>query len=252
MSKIVAIYCVAYALATQTAIAEGGRGALWQVVWTCVANHVLTGAAFPCLEVNMSDGEERGYVILRPPIGAPDIILSPTRKIVGVEDPSLAAVDAPNYFEDAWSARSFLSDAVHKPLAHDAIAVAVNSRFSRTQDQLHIHIGCISRGARQALQAVARELSENKWVLIREPIYGGKFWGRQVAQETLAGVNPFRLAAEGLSGETESSGQLTIVVAGAQLANGRDGFVLLVSRSAPFGLSRPFSVEHFLDFSCSR
>ncbi len=131
MSKIVAIYCVAYALATQTAIAEGGRGALWQVVWTCVANHVLTGAAFPCLEVNMSDGEERGYVILRPPIGAPDIILSPTRKIVGVEDPSLAAVDAPNYFEDAWSARSFLSDAVHKPLAHDAIAVAVNSRFSR-------------------------------------------------------------------------------------------------------------------------
>lgn len=218
---------------------------------TCVANHALTGAAFPCLEVNISDGEERGYVILRPPLGKPDIILSPTRKTVGVEDPSLSAVEAPNYFEDAWNARSFLSDANQKPVAHDDIAVGVNSRFSRTQDQLHIHIGCISREARQALRAIARELSENKWVRIREPMHGHKFWGRQIAQETLAGVNPFRLAAEALSDETESRAQLTIVVAGAELADGRDGFVLLVSQNDPFGLSGQFSVEDFLDFSCS-
>lgn len=251
LSRIAAIYCVAYALIAQTAVAEGGRGALWQVVRTCLANHALTGGAFPCLEVNISDGEERGYVILRPPLGKPDIILSPTRKIVGVEDPSLSTLEAPNYFQDAWNARAFLSDANQKLLAHDDVAVVVNSRFSRTQDQLHIHIGCISWASRQTLQAIAPELSKNKWVRIREPIHGLKFWARQVAQETLAGVNPFRLAAEGLSNEIRSRAQLTIVVAGAQLADGRDGFVLLVPHNDPFGPSRQFSAEDFLDLSCS-
>jgi CDP-diacylglycerol pyrophosphatase len=238
-------------LAAQAAVAKGDRGALWQVVRTCVANHALTGAAFPCLEVEVPDGEERGYVILRPPIGKPDTILSPTKKIVGVEDPSLRTLAAPNYFEDAWNSRAFLADPAQKPLAQDDVALAVNSRLSRTQDQLHIHIGCISRQARETLQAIAPQLPENKWAPIKERIQGFAFWGRRVAKETLAGVNPFRLAAEGLPDETRSRAQSTIVVAGTRLADGRNEFVLLVWRPDPFGLSRPFAAEDFLDPSCS-
>ena len=177
MLKVAAIYCATCTFAAQTAFAEGERGALWQVVRTCVAVHALTGAAFPCLEVNISDGDERGYVILRSPLGKPDIILSPTRKIVGVEDPSLSTLDAPNYFEDAWNARGFLYDAHRKPLARDDVAVGVNSRYSRSQDQLHIHIGCVSREARQTIRTIAPELSENKWVRIPETIRGLSLWG---------------------------------------------------------------------------
>jgi len=220
-------------------------------VQICVANHALTGAAFPCLEVNISGGEERGHVILRPPVGKPDLILSPTRKIVGVEDPSLSTSEAPNYFEDSWNARGLLSDSSQKPVRHDDVAVAINSRFSRTQDQLHIHIGCISREARQTLRGIVPELSESKWGRVRETIHGLKFWGRLVAQETLAGVNPFRLAAEEPNDETENKAMLTIVVAGAQLAHGRDGFVLLASHNDPSGPKTQFSVEDFLDSSCS-
>ena len=95
----------------------------------------------PCLDVNVSEGNERGYAILRPPFAASDLILAPTRKIVGVEDPSLQASDAPNYFEDAWNAHRLLQDALQKPVARDEIVLAVNSRQARTQDQLHIHIG---------------------------------------------------------------------------------------------------------------
>jgi hypothetical protein len=73
-------------------------------------------------------------------------------------------------------------------------------------------------------------------------------WGRRVEKETLAGVNPFRLAAEVRSNETESRSQLTIVVAGVQLAEGRDGFVVLASYD---DLSHQFSAEHFLNPSCS-
>jgi len=65
------------------------RETLWQVVRTCLANYTLTGASFPCLEVNLANGVEQGYVVLRPPFGKPDTILAPTRKIVGIEDPWL-------------------------------------------------------------------------------------------------------------------------------------------------------------------
>jgi CDP-diacylglycerol pyrophosphatase len=253
LSRIVAIGCAVavYAFAGQFALGEGYRDALWQVVRTCVADYTLTGAAFPCLEVNISDSEERGYVILRPPVGKPDLILSPTRRIAGIEDPSLSTQQAPNYFEDAWNARSFLSDARQRPVGRDDVAVAVNSRLSRTQDQFHIHIACISREAKQMLRAIAPELSEDKWSRIRETIHGLNFRGRLVAQNTLAGVNPFRLAAEGLDDETESGTQMMILVAGAQLASGRGGFVVLASHNDPFRLSRQYSAEDFLDPSCS-
>jgi CDP-diacylglycerol pyrophosphatase len=188
---------------------------------------------------------------LRPPVGKPDTILSPTKKILGVEDPWLRTLAAPNYFEDAWNARTFLSDSDHKPLAHDDVALAVNSRASRTQDQLHIHIGCISRQGKMILQAIAPLLPENKWAPIKERMQGFEFWGRRVAQETLAGVNPFRLAAEGFLNEIKSSAQSAIVVAGTQLADGRREFVVLVSRPDPFGLSRSFAAEDILDLSCS-
>jgi CDP-diacylglycerol pyrophosphatase len=221
-------------------------------VQTCVANHALTGAAFPCLEVNVSRGVERGYVILRPPLGDPDFILAPTRKIVGVEDPSLQTSESPNYFQDAWNARSFLSNASGRPLARNDVALAVNSRLSRSQDQLHIHIGCLSHQAKQTLRALAVKLPENRWVRIGSPmnvgkvLYGQGFWGRRVAQESLDGVNPFRLATEGLPNP-----QLMIVVAGIQLSNERGGFVLLASRNDPSSPIDQLSAEDFLEPSCS-
>ncbi len=248
MFRIVGFLCVvaAFAFAAQGAATEAGRGALWQVVRACVVNHALTGAAFPCLEVNVSDGDERGYVVLRAPLREPDLILSPTRKIVGVEDPSLQTLEAANYFEDAWKARTFLQGAPEQPLARDYVVLAVNSRSSRTQDQLHIHIGCLSPTAKQVLHALAPGLLETRWVPVGRPFNGLEFWARLVVQETLVGVNPFRLAAEARPNESADGSQVTIGVAGIQLADGRKGFVLLASYANPFG---QFSAEDFLDYS---
>lgn len=258
LARAIVVSCVAVAFAF--AAAAGGleisRGALWKVVQTCVANRALTGAAFPCLKVDVSGGDQRGYVILRAPLGAPDLILAPTRKIVGVEDPSLQTLEAPNYFEDAWNARAFLSDGRHEPLARDDVALAVNSRVSRSQDQLHIHIGCLSRRVRQTLRTLAPELPEDRWVRIQGPMNvantpdGPGLWARPIDSETLAGVNPFRLAAEGRSDETESRSRLMIAVAGAQLADGRGGFVLLAGQNDPSNPNDQFSAEDFIDPWC--
>src|SRR5580658_7748696 len=91
LARAVIVSCVAVAFAF-AAVAGGpeiSRGALWKVVQTCVANRALTGAAFPCLKVDVSQGDKHGYALLRAPWGAPDLILTPTRRMVGVEDPSL-------------------------------------------------------------------------------------------------------------------------------------------------------------------
>ena len=254
MARAFVVWCVAVAFAFAPAAAGPAisRGALWEVVRTCVANHALTGAAFPCLEVNVSGGDERGYVILRAPLGTPDLILAPTSKIVGVEDPSLRSLEAPNYFDDAWSARAFLSDGRRTPLARNDVALAVNSRLSRSQDQLHIHIGCLSARVKQTLQTFVPKLPEDRWVRIGGAApHGPGLWARRVDQETLAGVNPFRLAAEIRSNDTESRSQLMIAVAGVQLANGRGGFVLLASFDDPSHPNEQFSAEDFLDPWCS-
>jgi CDP-diacylglycerol pyrophosphatase len=251
LPRLVGLLCVAVAFASvaRGAVTDISRGALWQVIQACLINHALTGGAFPCLEVNVTDGYDRGYVILRPPQASSDLILAPTRRIVGVEDPSLDALDAPNYFEDAWSAQKFLEDPSHRPVARDDVVLAVNSRQSRTQDQLHMHIGCLTRQAKQTVRILARTLPENRWVPLGRPFHGLEFWGRLLVKDDLVGVNPFCLAAEARPDQTKDRSQLTVAAAGIQLADGREGFVLLASYDNPFG---QFSAEDFMDFSTSR
>ena len=256
-SKVLFLFvALSLALAAQAAGDEADRGALWRVVQSCVADHALTGAAFPCLDVNLSGGKERGYVVLSS-LANSDLILAPTTKISGVEDPRLQSLEAPNYFEDAWSARVFLTARRKIPLAHDDVALAVNSRESRSQDQLHIDIGCLSRETKQTLASLALQLPEDRWVRIGQPMTVGKglhaagFWGRRVARESLAEVNPFRLATEAHPNDSEMRAETMIVVAGVELARGRDGFVLLASSGERSGSGDQASAEDFLDASCS-
>ncbi len=206
LSRLGVLFCIAAAFAAVTALAKGRREALWQVVQLCVANHNWTGASFPCLTVNTSDGEERGYIVLRRPVGRPDTILAPTRKITGLEDPLLRSSETPNYFLDAWNERTLVSDRIQRPLAHEQVALAVNSRYTRTQDQFHIHIGCVDREASEILDTISPDLSANRWVRARKRFYGFDIWGLQIAKETLDGVNPVRTPRRRISGREREPG----------------------------------------------
>jgi CDP-diacylglycerol pyrophosphatase len=170
-------------------------------------------------------------------VGNPDLILSPTLKISGVEESGLAAEDAPNYFDMAWSARSILARDGREPLAHEDVALAVNSELARTQDQLHIHIGCLAKDVKQSIAALAPELSPSRWRRLTLPIKGMLYWARTIDQDTLGGVNPFRIVAESLPDVGEDRGAVNIVVAGSRSVAGRDDFVLLAGiddRSSPY------------------
>ena len=238
--------------AAVAALADGRRDALLQVVRACVVNHALTGASFPCLRVDTSKGVDSGYILLRAPFGRPDTILSPTREVLGVEDPSLRSPTAPNYFADAWNARDVLTDLAHRQLPREEVGLAINSRYTRTQDQFHIHLGCIASNSKRILAAIAPKLTPSRWVSSDERFYGFEIWGREIVGDTLEGVNPIKLADEGLPVQADGPAMTTIVVTGLRLPDGRDGFAELAWRSNPANWRRQFTAEDFLDERCSQ
>jgi CDP-diacylglycerol pyrophosphatase len=220
------VLTAAAALSVVAAYATGlDRLALWQVVRVCVANFNLTGASFPCLAVNLSGGEARGDVVFRQPLSQ-DTVLVPTRRIVGIEDPLLQAPDAPNYFDAAWRAQSFLVRPGAPTPERSQVALVVNSAISRSQDQLHIHIGCLFPFAERTLARLAPFLPIGEWSFIGPIPAHTTFWGTRVRGSDLAGVDPFRLAEAEFAGKAKRFGDVMIMVAGARV-EGEDQFLIL-------------------------
>ena len=224
------------------------RKALWQVVRACVTDFRLTGSPFPCLEVDLSGGEERGAAVLRPPL-SDDLILAPTRKIVGIEDPFLQSPGAPNYFDAAWRARSFLKGADGRAPDRDAIALVVNSAVVRGQDQLHIHVGCLLPSARRALADAAPNVPIGEWARVGAVVPHMTFWATRIRGTDLSDVEPFRLAAEALADKASSRSDLTIAVAGVRVETD-DEFLILASYAHAPHAWWPVGAGDLLDSSC--
>ena len=118
---------------------------MWVVVHDiCLPAYQGIGVAFPCAEVNIANGLDRGFAVLRTPSSATHVIVVPTTRISGIENPALLRENAPNYWEAAWDARRFVEEGAGRRLSRDKIGMAINSAASRSQDQLHIHVACIA------------------------------------------------------------------------------------------------------------
>jgi CDP-diacylglycerol pyrophosphatase len=250
-AKTVRILAVVAVLTVSAAFAayamELHRMALWQVVRACVADYRLTGTPFPCLEVNLTGGEALGSVVLRPPLSE-DTVLAPTRRIIGIEDPFLQSPEAPNYFDAAWRARAFLKNGDGQEPERDAVALFVNSAIVRTQDQLHIHVGCLVPYARAKLAAAAPRVPMGEWAQIGPVVPHTMFWAYRIPGTDLENVNPFRLAAEVVAGKTKDPGDLTVVVVGVRDED-EDQFLILASYAKAPHAWWPVGADNLLD-SC--
>ena len=251
LSRLGGISLAALVLSVVAVRSEANRTALWRVVESCVLDHEMTGVSLPCLDVEAAGGDDRGFVILKPPFGDADTILSPMRRIVGLEDPWLRNPEAPNYFADAWESRKWLP-AGARGLAHSDIALAVNSPLVRSQDQLHIHMGCASPQTRQVLQSAVGRLSAERWTLLKGVLPGADVWARLQVQDTLAGVNIFQLAADEVPDPLVQRNQSGLAIAGVTLGDGRNGFVLMAAHALPFVSRDLIKAESFVDSSCRR
>jgi CDP-diacylglycerol pyrophosphatase len=139
----------------------------------------------------------------------------------------------------------------HSRRRRQDVALAVNSQLMRAQDQLHIHIGCISPVARRAIGLVAPDLSDSDWTRLNWHVHGPDVWARRISQSSLDGVNPFRLA-EGIRDGDAKLTQIAIVIAGSELADGRDGFVELAWLDDTARPGGSLTADGLLDPSCSR
>jgi CDP-diacylglycerol pyrophosphatase len=205
--------------------------ALWKIVHgQCVANQLAHGDPKPCAAVDLKNGAERGYAVLKDLHGATQYLLIPTQRIVGIESPALLAPDAENYFADAWDARGFVEKALGHALPSDVLSLAVNSKLARTQNQLHIHIDCIRPDVRATLLKLRAGIGD-AWAPLAEPVGGYGYSAMRVMGATLAGHDPFKLLAEGVPGARGDMQLRTLAVIGMRFDGDAPGFVILQDRA---------------------
>lgn len=251
MLKMVTLPALVAGMMAFAVEAGENAGALWQVEKVCLANHATTGLAFPCLEVKAAVSGNPGYVVLRPPFGPGDTILTPAEKSPGIEDSRLQRAEAANYFSLAWNARHFISGKTSRPLGRADVALAVNAQITRSQDQLHVHLDCIAGDVRAALQEMEPGVPANGWVALPRPIRHLRFWAHRVRAETLDGINPFALVARDIPGARVTMGQMTIVVAGSNFKDGGKGFLVLAARVGGTRAEAVSTGEELLDHACA-
>jgi CDP-diacylglycerol pyrophosphatase len=230
-------------------VAASDRLVLWRVVQACVLDHGVTGLPFPCLEVNVEAGRDRGYVVLRAPLQTTHVVVSPTVRVEGIESPGLVAPDAPNYVADAWRARRYVETTAGKPVSWGDIGLAVNSRPGRSQDQLHIHVDCVHPSVRDYLHAHDGDMRADGWTHLAAPMHGTRYWALRLPDDDLGPVNVFKLAAAGLKVAPEAMPNLTVVLVGAAGPSGPSGFYLLADLDRPHRGQLAHG-EFLLDHSC--
>jgi CDP-diacylglycerol pyrophosphatase len=201
--------------------------ALWEIVHgQCVPNQQQHDDPAPCAMVALHGGVERGYAVLKDLVGATQFLLIPTARVSGIESLELLASDAPNYFAAAWRARIYVDGRAHRTLPRESLSLAINSMFTRSQDQLHIHIDCIRADVRDVLREHAAQIGE-QWAPLDVPLAGRRYRAMRVLGEELGQADPFKLLADGIPGAKEHMGQQTLVVTGATFTGGRAGFIIL-------------------------
>lgn len=112
---------------------------LFPIVSSCIANPDF---APQCAFANAN----AGYAILKDRRGESQLLLVATHRRWGMEDPNIEKRDEPNYFEEAWDARRCVATPNGSPAPDSEISLAINSKFGRSDGQLHIHIDLLKPG----------------------------------------------------------------------------------------------------------
>jgi CDP-diacylglycerol pyrophosphatase len=201
--------------------------ALWKIVsGKCVPHEQTERDPSPCSSVDLSEGLQKGFVVLKDRDGVAQFLLIPTARISGIEDPAILQPDATNYWNAAWQARYFVEERLNTSLPRDGITLAINSSVGRSQNQLHIHIDCIRPDVRKVLAANLDKVG-GIWTPFPIPLAGHSYQAIRINQETLDGVDPFRVLVNGDPKTGGDISQHTLVLVGETFADGSSGFVLL-------------------------
>ncbi|WP_241574083.1 CDP-diacylglycerol diphosphatase [Rosenbergiella nectarea] len=195
--------------------------ALWKIVSRqCVPHQQQQHSPAPCQQVDLS----QGYVLLKDKIGIAQYLLIPTDKVSGIESDKLLAPTTPNYFSLAWSMMPQVSQRLEKPIPNTLLSLAINSKWGRSQNQLHIHMSCLRGDVRQRLAEKQQTLTDQWQPLL---LLNHSYWVRTLSLEQLNSRSLFQRVFTELPDIDPSSGREGIAV--TMLADGR--LVILVLRT---------------------
>ncbi|UVK46663.1 CDP-diacylglycerol diphosphatase [Mesorhizobium sp. AR07] len=229
--------------ATTVGAAAVHRNALWQVVQVCVVASVRLGVAFPCEEVILAREGVPGSALIKSPLLKTEFLLTPLTPIAGVESLPLRSENSSQLWNRAWEARSKVSTSLGRYLPRSAIALAVNSRTERSQDQFHIHVDCLAAPVEKKLALDGPKI-EGPWRPFPRELMGQRYWIKAVDKSDLETTNVIGMIAAGLPQARRVLHRVNIVVVGAELADARPGFYILANweRSA---------AEDLMDHDCT-
>jgi len=194
--------------------------ALWHIVHDrCVPDELKHYDPAPCRAVDVG----AGYAVLKDIVGTAQYLLIPTKRVSGIEDKAILAPDAPNYFAEAWLAAAYLRERIGRDLPRTDIALAINSVYGRTQDQMHIHIDCIRPDVQKTLREHQAAIGPD-WTEFPEPLAGQHYRAMRLVEPELDRINPFDLLAKVVP--QPQMGSHTLVLVGAEFGN-KPGFILL-------------------------
>ena len=207
-----ALLAVVALLGAQPAFAN--RMALWEIVHNqCVpAAEKGDPLPLPCLEV------EKRVAAIKDRNGVAQVLVIPTDRITGIEDPALLAPDAPDIFAAAWRERGLMRKYLGTAPQDTGLALTVNSAEERSQDQLHVHVDCLKP---EIAATLAGLVPDSTWATAPFELAGHTYFARAVPD---LATSPFRLLAE-LPGAAAEMGEWTL----AAVPQG-GGFVLLAGR----------------------
>lgn len=224
LARLLAAAALLTLLAAPRALAAN-PDALWHIVHDqCAPDMASRHMPAPCDAVDLGGG----YAILKDLHGATQLLLIPTDRITGIEAPQVLAPGAKNYWQDAWQAHP-LFERRAGPVPRQDLALAINSKYARSQNQLHIHIDCVRPDVRQALDANARRIGPT-WSTLDVDLAGRRYHARRVEGADLSANDPFRLLAQDPEARADM-GRETLVVVGTNFQGGKPGFILLSDRA---------------------
>lgn len=230
---------IALIAACQSRFSHGD--ALWKIVsQQCVPNMEANQDPKPCIQVDT----HAGFVVYKDMHGPLQYLLMPTAKISGIESPQILATSSPNYFLEAWQARHFMADKYGAPIDDANISLAINSKYGRSQNQLHIHISCLKPQVKAALAAHEADFRP-QWQPLPDGLLGHDYLVRRTTATELQHLGAFRLLADEVTGARGQMGSYGLAM--TALPNGE--FLLLASKASLTKVHRA-SVEELQDHEC--
>jgi CDP-diacylglycerol pyrophosphatase len=222
----------------------GGDLALWRIVdGACNGSDAKSSpeAAGAIAHGTVQCRRTQGYAVLKDRCGAAHYLVVPTARRTGVESPELLALDQPNYLALAWAERGrSLAAQADSGAALGDIGLAVNSRFGRSQSQLHIHVDRIDPSVLAALRALPAQSAHEVRIVLR---------GHRYRVEDLAALPAdlwARVSQQWGAQDQEARAHLTLAVAD----DGRGGYFVVSGWADPVALDRGHAEELMVSRMC--